>query len=307
MIKELQDLQAKLELNTVNVVIDLSIVLYANYFVCLKYIELDELTADKLAETCASNIVNIARNAAPLNSNTNIILAADTHKINWRKKYYDGYKLGREPKKRYRKLAKKATKILATKFTVLSAPAMEADDIAYLVSISGSKAVLCSNDGDWSQMINKSTAYYHIAGKSMYDYDFYGLDGLLTIEATKIVMGCSTDTVPRLIAPRKRAKVINEMMSVYVSALSDKVKLQASLSTKLSKVNCSVKDHKLKQLKELLIIYELVTDEVLAKLDEALDMNYTLAAYDVYNYKAIYGKKATKNMIDEIKFKIKPD
>ena len=177
-------------------VVDLSIILYAHYFVTLKYADVSD--KKRYAKSVATGIANLQLKlmdaGLPIKK---IILCADLD-TPWRTKIFKGYKdrHGDEAARaKYHRLATYCTKQLKKRHRVLEQSGIEADDWMFLLSHYGKKIVIVTADNDAALMADKKAKWWHYHRKELitnidWEYEY----------VSKIVRGCPTDTLPKSIS-----------------------------------------------------------------------------------------------------------
>ena len=194
--------------------IDLSIVLYANYYVIQRYE--NEPTANTMAKQ-----IRLSENKLRMDMATEgyyidkSYLCADRG-LSWRTQVdgeYKGTRL-RESKEAMYELFDETIELLQESHTVLAYEGVEADDWSYLLTRRFDNTILVSADGDYSLMIdNVDHHYFNFRTKE------FVLDDPHRARFDKLVLGCPGDNVPRMLQARAYFKKIEHMYLLYSSKM----------------------------------------------------------------------------------------
>jgi hypothetical protein len=183
-------------------VIDMSILINANWYVMQKYTYVDDITPEALASKVDSNINTICDKLSDLGYNINEIIMCCDYGESWRKALIPGYKASRTDRPDFRELKQGVEAILANKYEMLKAEGVEADDWAYITTYARSEdnIMLVSADEDYKQMVRRTNiAYYNTREKALYTFD--DIDYELEVYK-KLLNGCPTDEIPSLFKSR---------------------------------------------------------------------------------------------------------
>lgn len=193
-----------------NILIDLSMIIRANYYIALKIVNNDfaSINKDRLYRQCLDNIENIVFSISRQHKLNKIILVKDSQE-NFRKHIYKQYKANRKDDLLMKMLLYDIENMFQENsfYYVVKRPLLEADDLMFLIAqiLGTEKCIIVSRDADLFQI---GCIMYSPITKQPIDFVFNETECL-----KKILEGCKSDNVPQLIKPLNKKYYINDVFT----------------------------------------------------------------------------------------------
>lgn len=170
------------------IIVDLSILLYSNYFIIKKDMQAGRLTGYDLAKMVNISVNKLKREMT--SHGVDVVLCLDGG--SWRKDYCRTYKQSRKPDELLNE-AKKVVYDTLQFHKMVHHIGMEADDWGFLLSRKYDRGLLVTNDEDWIQFIRPGMPLMNFRSKQVITHKDVDV---LWEQFLKISKGCPSDEIP---------------------------------------------------------------------------------------------------------------
>lgn len=185
-------------------IIDTSNLIHSNYHSMKKnnkYVDYNVLY-DRIKKSIDTCVFALMKKRIPI---VRIVLCLDSK--SFRNQIYSAYKDGRKHDEGLTSMLHTLYTLMKKDYECLHFDGLEADDIAFLLSIKYSNFVLISEDGDWMQMLRNDNYLYKPFKKkfvhsSEVDTYYESLD--------KLILGCTSDNIPKAHTGRLGPKTLKK-------------------------------------------------------------------------------------------------
>ena len=194
-----------------NIVIDLSIFIYANYYIVKKFA--DVIDVEKFCKKLDSQIKNEIHKISRFYPIKDIVLCVDSD--SFRHNITNTYKGTREFNQEISDLKKSVVNEFTHiyDYSILKIDQLEADDLLFLYSRKHKNTIIVSNDNDCKLMLNQDTLFYKYQTNQWFTYveEYSKFD-----KAEKVLFGCSGDNIERIAPKGKGHKWLKKILNTHV-------------------------------------------------------------------------------------------